>query len=179
MLKGDDTIVAAAGRGPIVNGLASPALATAGTGDVLSGMIAALIARGLEPRDGRRGRRPRPHPRRAYCGAARRRGGVGDRDRRDRGDPGRPATRTDRVRARALIDTGAVERNCRRLAAELGDGTVLCAVVKADAYGHGVIPCGRAALAGGAGWLAVAAASEAVDLRRSSARSRRSSCSAP
>ena len=70
------------------------------------------------------------------------------------------------MRARALIDTGAVERNCRRLASELGDGTVLCAVVKADAYGHGVIPCGRAALAGGAGWLAVAAASEAVDLRR-------------
>jgi NAD(P)H-hydrate epimerase len=50
VLKGDDSIVAAAGAGPIVNGLSSPALATAGTGDVLSGMIAALIARGLEPR---------------------------------------------------------------------------------------------------------------------------------
>ena len=50
VLKGDDSIVAAPGRGPIVNGLASPALATAGTGDVLSGMVAALIARGLEPR---------------------------------------------------------------------------------------------------------------------------------
>jgi NAD(P)H-hydrate epimerase len=50
VLKGDDSIVAVPGRGPIVNGLASPALATAGTGDVLSGMIAALIARGLEPR---------------------------------------------------------------------------------------------------------------------------------
>ena len=50
VLKGDDTIIAAPGRGPIVNGLASPALATAGTGDVLSGMIAALIARGVEPR---------------------------------------------------------------------------------------------------------------------------------
>jgi NAD(P)H-hydrate epimerase len=50
VLKGDDTIIAAPGEGPIVNGLASPALATAGTGDVLSGMIAALIARGLEPR---------------------------------------------------------------------------------------------------------------------------------
>ena len=33
-----------------VNALSSPALATAGTGDVLSGMIGALIARGLEPR---------------------------------------------------------------------------------------------------------------------------------
>ena len=50
VLKGDDTIVAAPGERTIVNGLASPALATAGTGDVLSGMIAALIARGLEAR---------------------------------------------------------------------------------------------------------------------------------
>jgi len=50
VLKGDDSIVAAPGQGPIVNGLASPALATAGTGDVLSGMIGALIARGMEPR---------------------------------------------------------------------------------------------------------------------------------
>ncbi len=50
VLKGDDTIVAAPGAGPIVNGLSSPALATAGTGDVLSGMTAALVARGLEPR---------------------------------------------------------------------------------------------------------------------------------
>ncbi len=50
VLKGDDTIVADPERGPAVNGLASPALATAGTGDVLSGMIAALIARGLDAR---------------------------------------------------------------------------------------------------------------------------------
>jgi ADP-dependent NAD(P)H-hydrate dehydratase / NAD(P)H-hydrate epimerase len=50
VLKGDDTIVAAPGERPAVNGLASPALATAGTGDVLSGMVAALIARGLEAR---------------------------------------------------------------------------------------------------------------------------------
>jgi NAD(P)H-hydrate epimerase len=50
VLKGDDSIVAAPAEGPIVNGLASPALATAGTGDVLSGMIAALIARGLNAR---------------------------------------------------------------------------------------------------------------------------------
>jgi NAD(P)H-hydrate epimerase len=50
VLKGDDTLIAAQGERLIVNGLSSPALATAGTGDVLSGMIAALIARGLEPR---------------------------------------------------------------------------------------------------------------------------------
>ncbi len=50
VLKGDDTLIAAPGHELIVNGLSSPALATAGTGDVLSGMIAALIARGVEPR---------------------------------------------------------------------------------------------------------------------------------
>ncbi len=50
VLKGDDTLIAAPGEDLIVNGLSSPALATAGTGDVLSGMIAALIARGVEAR---------------------------------------------------------------------------------------------------------------------------------
>ncbi|MDX6651581.1 MAG: ADP-dependent NAD(P)H-hydrate dehydratase / NAD(P)H-hydrate epimerase [Solirubrobacterales bacterium] len=48
VLKGDDTIVTD-GERVAVNGLASPALATAGSGDVLSGAIAALIARGAEP----------------------------------------------------------------------------------------------------------------------------------
>ncbi|GIK77509.1 MAG: bifunctional NAD(P)H-hydrate repair enzyme Nnr [Actinomycetes bacterium] len=48
VLKGDDTIVADGGS-LAVNALDSPALATAGTGDVLSGTIGALIARGTEP----------------------------------------------------------------------------------------------------------------------------------
>jgi ADP-dependent NAD(P)H-hydrate dehydratase / NAD(P)H-hydrate epimerase len=47
-LKGDDTIVTD-GERLAINGLSSPALATAGTGDVLGGMIAAHIARGVEP----------------------------------------------------------------------------------------------------------------------------------
>ncbi len=47
VLKGDDTIVTAADPPVAVNGLASPGLATAGTGDVLTGMVAALLARGL------------------------------------------------------------------------------------------------------------------------------------
>jgi alanine racemase len=65
------------------------------------------------------------------------------------------------VRALARIDVGAIERNCRRLA-ELAP---LCAVVKADGYGHGAVAAARAALAGGASWLAVATALEAQHLR--------------
>jgi ADP-dependent NAD(P)H-hydrate dehydratase / NAD(P)H-hydrate epimerase len=48
VLKGDDTIVTD-GERVAVNAVAAPGLATAGTGDVLSGVIAALLARGLEP----------------------------------------------------------------------------------------------------------------------------------
>jgi NAD(P)H-hydrate epimerase len=48
VLKGDDTIVCD-GERVAVNALSAPALATAGSGDVLSGLTAALLARGLEP----------------------------------------------------------------------------------------------------------------------------------
>lgn len=48
VLKGDDTIVVD-GERVAVNAVSAPGLATAGTGDVLSGLAAALLARGLEP----------------------------------------------------------------------------------------------------------------------------------
>jgi ADP-dependent NAD(P)H-hydrate dehydratase / NAD(P)H-hydrate epimerase len=48
-LKGDDTLVAASDGRVAVSRGASPALATAGTGDVLTGVIAALLAQGVEP----------------------------------------------------------------------------------------------------------------------------------
>jgi hydroxyethylthiazole kinase-like uncharacterized protein yjeF len=48
VLKGDDTIVTD-GERVAVNAVSAPGLATAGSGDVLSGMTAALLARGLEP----------------------------------------------------------------------------------------------------------------------------------
>ena len=48
VLKGDDTIVTD-GEHIAVNAISAPALATAGSGDVLSGVTAALLARGLEP----------------------------------------------------------------------------------------------------------------------------------
>ncbi len=69
-------------------------------------------------------------------------------------------------RASARIDLGAVERNCARLKATLRDGAELCAVVKADGYGHGADACASAALAGGASRLAVATAAEAEQIGR-------------
>ncbi len=68
-------------------------------------------------------------------------------------------------RASAWVDAGAIERNCRRLRAELSGDAQLCAVVKANGYGHGALDAARAAIAGGASLLAVAAASEAFELR--------------
>jgi len=49
VLKGDDTLIAEPGGAVAVSAGASAALATAGTGDVLSGVIAAILARGVEP----------------------------------------------------------------------------------------------------------------------------------
>jgi alanine racemase len=74
------------------------------------------------------------------------------------------------IRAAAPVNLAAVERNCQRLAARLAGGAELCAVVKADAYGHGAAPCAHAALAGGARRLAVATAAEARDLRAAGIR---------
>lgn len=52
LLKGIDTLVAAPGRGTLVADLGTPGLATAGSGDVLAGVVAALLAKGMEPRLG-------------------------------------------------------------------------------------------------------------------------------
>ena len=75
------------------------------------------------------------------------------------------AAGAEHVRALAHVDLGAVERNCALLKRRLV-GAQLCAVVKADGYGHGAVPCARAALAGGATWLAVASVGEADSLRQ-------------
>lgn len=69
------------------------------------------------------------------------------------------------TRALARVNLAAVERNVRRLRRELTGPTGLCAVVKADGYGHGAAPVAGAALAGGASLLAVATAVEAAALR--------------
>lgn len=68
-------------------------------------------------------------------------------------------------RAVAIVDLGAIERNCRGLADRLEAGSRLCAVVKANGYGHGMVESAEAALRGGAEKLAVATATEAFELR--------------
>jgi len=69
------------------------------------------------------------------------------------------------VRSELRIDLGALRANVRRLL-EVLDGAELWAVVKADAYGHGALDCGRAALEAGAAALCVATLEEALELRR-------------
>jgi alanine racemase len=65
---------------------------------------------------------------------------------------------------KASVNLAAIERNCARLLGELHEGGKLCAVVKADGYGHGMAQSAQAALAGGATWLAVAGIQEAREL---------------
>ncbi|WP_416484896.1 alanine racemase [Streptomyces sp. CL12] len=67
-------------------------------------------------------------------------------------------------RARAEIDLGALRANVRTLRARVGDAAVM-AVVKADGYGHGALPCARAAVEAGATWIGTALPEEALALR--------------
>jgi alanine racemase len=76
------------------------------------------------------------------------------------GRPTRPQHRPTRVE----VDLDAIAHNVARLR-ERASGAEVCAVVKADGYGHGAVPVARAALAGGATWLAVALVEEGLQLR--------------
>lgn len=70
------------------------------------------------------------------------------------------------LRALAEVNLAAVERNVAQLRGRLSAGARLCAVVKADGYGHGAVPVAQAALRAGAAQLAVATAQEAQQLRQ-------------
>ena len=67
------------------------------------------------------------------------------------------------MRAEAIVDLNAIKANVENL--KKTSGTNLLAVVKADAYGHGLIPVAKAALDAGASYLGVALLEEAVSLR--------------
>ena len=70
---------------------------------------------------------------------------------------------TTHNRAEAIIDLGAIKANINSLMAKSGKPAL--AVVKADAYGHGLVPVAKAAIEGGATWLGVALLEEALTLR--------------
>jgi alanine racemase len=63
------------------------------------------------------------------------------------------------------IDLDAIEENTRNIKASLDNGVKLLAVVKSDAYGHGLIEASRACLSGGADWLGIVNVREGVMLR--------------
>ena len=67
-------------------------------------------------------------------------------------------------RAEIVVDLGAVRRNVATLKERVG-GAAMMTVVKADGYGHGMVPVARAAREGGADWLGVAVVEEALALR--------------
>ncbi|MBE7189639.1 alanine racemase [Jatrophihabitans endophyticus] len=67
------------------------------------------------------------------------------------------------LRTEAVVDLAAIRGNVATLNASTGADVM--AVVKADGYGHGLVPSARAAVAGGATWLGTAIVSEALDLR--------------
>ena len=65
----------------------------------------------------------------------------------------------------AEIDLDALRHNFRAVKARAGS-LPLCAVVKADSYGHGAVQCARVFAEEGAAWLAVSCLTEAVQLRK-------------
>ncbi|MGW4755293.1 alanine racemase [Streptomyces chartreusis] len=85
------------------------------------------------------------------------------------------ALRTAPLRARAEIDLAALRSNVLSLRAH-APGAALMAVVKSDAYGHGAVPCARAAVDAGATWLGTATPEEALVLRAAGLRGMRMMC---
>jgi alanine racemase len=73
------------------------------------------------------------------------------------------------ARALARVNLAAIERNTATL---VRASPRLCAVLKADAYGHGAVACARAVLAGGATVIAVATPAEAAELREAAIATR-------
>jgi len=75
--------------------------------------------------------------------------------------PSRVATRP----TWAEVSLAALRQNFRTVQKHVGAGVTVCAVVKADAYGHGAVECSRALEAEGAKWLGVTSLDEAIPLR--------------
>jgi alanine racemase len=65
----------------------------------------------------------------------------------------------------AEVSLTALRQNFRTVQKHVGANVTVCAVVKADAYGHGAVECSRALEAEGAKWLGVTSLDEAIPLR--------------
>lgn len=66
----------------------------------------------------------------------------------------------------AIVNLAAIAHNIRELKRHVGDNVLFMAVVKADAYGHGIVPVAKTAVASGADWLGVALLEEALELKQ-------------
>jgi len=75
--------------------------------------------------------------------------------------PSRVATRP----TWAEVSLANLRQNFRTVIKHAGAGVTVCAVVKADAYGHGAVECSRALRDEGARWLGVTSLDEAIPLR--------------
>ena len=69
-------------------------------------------------------------------------------------------------RTRAEINLKAFKHNLQNLKTALGSKTEIMAVVKADAYGHGALPCAKAAIESGVGYLGAGVIEEGIELRK-------------
>jgi alanine racemase len=72
----------------------------------------------------------------------------------------------------AEVSLSTLRQNFRTVAKHAGAGVTVCAVVKADAYGHGAVECSRALQEEGAKWLGVTSLDEAIPLREAGIESR-------
>ena len=70
----------------------------------------------------------------------------------------------------AEVSLGALRQNFRTLQRHIGNNVTICAVVKADAYGHGAVDCSRALEEEGARWFGVTSLDEAIPLREAGIR---------
>ncbi len=73
---------------------------------------------------------------------------------------------TDRRWSWLEINLGAIQNNIMAIKATLDPATLFMAVVKADGYGHGAVPCAKTALNSGADYLGVATVDEAMEIRQ-------------
>jgi alanine racemase len=72
----------------------------------------------------------------------------------------------------AEVSLSALRQNFRTVQQHVGKDVTICAVVKADAYGHGAVECSRALEDEGASWFSVTSLDEAIPLREAGIRGR-------